>query len=331
VRVNNFDFLRLFATAIVLFSHQYTLLGLPQPTFFGVSASGGYGVMIFFSISGFLIAQSWRNDPNLVRFFSKRALRIWPALAVLVLLTTFVLGPWFTTLPIDEYLRHPKTWDYLSWLKLNVEPALPGVFETNPYPYYVNGSLWTVPVEVTCYFILSVVGLTGGLKWPRTVCISAVVLALLLWTVVVSDKILVDSLRWKGMYFLFFLYGVCFELLWSQNRNGLWVTLVVSFIGGFFAAINGQEIMALLLILPGACILIGLRATPVLRRFGRFGDISYGVYLYAFPVQQTVFLMMGNRVAINDTWLPVICITLAISFVSWHLVENPALKLKNKL
>jgi peptidoglycan/LPS O-acetylase OafA/YrhL len=330
-RANNFDFLRLLATTVVLFSHQYTMLGLPQPTFFGVSASGGYGVMIFFSMSGFLIAQSWRADPHLLRFAAKRALRIWPALAVLALLTTFALGPWLTTLSIGDYLRHPKTWDYLGWLKLSVEPALPGVFETNPYPYYVNGSLWTIPVEVTCYFALALAGLTGALKWPRVACIFAIALAVFLWIEVVSNKLLVDGLRWKGMYFLFFLSGVCFELLWSQRRSWLKAMLVFSFAVGIFAAFNGQDIMALLLILPAACILLGLQSTPVLRRFGRFGDVSYGMYLYAFPVQQTVVLLLGKEVSISNTWLPVIGITFTLSLLSWHFVEKPALQLKRKL
>src|SRR5579871_1464824 len=91
-RLNNFDHVRLFGALLVIYGHAYPLTGTVIP---GFAANGvaTIGVKIFFSISGYLVAQSWLRDPNIVRFFTRRALRIFPALIAVVLLSTFVLGP----------------------------------------------------------------------------------------------------------------------------------------------------------------------------------------------------------------------------------------------
>ena len=122
---NNIDFIRMVAALFVLYSHQHALMGLPEPSVLGAHSLGGFGVLVFFSISGFLVAQSWHADPSFYRFALKRMLRIWPGMAVAVLLAALVLGPMVSTLPVREYYAHPLIGEYLLNLRFTVRDALP--------------------------------------------------------------------------------------------------------------------------------------------------------------------------------------------------------------
>ena len=99
---NNFDFIRLVAALLVLVSHQFALQGLPEPGVQGLYSLGGLGVLVFFSISGYLVAQSWLNDPHWLRFAARRLLRIVPGLLVVMVACTFILGPVLTHLSLTE-------------------------------------------------------------------------------------------------------------------------------------------------------------------------------------------------------------------------------------
>ena len=161
---NNFDALRLAAAWSVLFSHQFPVTGTTAPDWMNVAMVGGAAVMTFFVISGYLVTLSWWNQPQFFAFAAKRSLRIWPALIVVVLLCMFILGASFTRLPSDAYLQQTGTWAYLRNIALDIQYTLPGVFSNHPIANAVNGSLWTIPIEVTCYAVLAIAGLVGLLK-----------------------------------------------------------------------------------------------------------------------------------------------------------------------
>lgn len=156
---NNLTFVRWVAALMVLYGHSFVFTGNTESLFLGIVTYGPLGVAIFFSISGFLIARSWNADPSPIRFLIKRVLRIFPALAVCITLSVFVLGPIVTTLELREYLQHPATLDYLSNVFLYITYYLPGVFENNVYPNAVNGSLWSLPVEFFMYLLLAATGM----------------------------------------------------------------------------------------------------------------------------------------------------------------------------
>ena len=153
-RNNNFNLTRMLAAGAVIVSHAYALpTGSWQEPFseYGFTL-GGLAVSAFFTLSGFLISASFERRPGLVEFGLARALRIMPALAVVTVLTALVLGPLVTSLPAGDYLRDRRTWLYvpqalsLRWLVF----SLPGVFDTLRF-HVVNGPLWTLYYEVTCY------------------------------------------------------------------------------------------------------------------------------------------------------------------------------------
>ena len=173
---NNFDFVRLVAASMVLYSHHFILAGRPEePKVFGIISFGHLAVVMFFSLSGYLVTQSWQSDPHIFRFAMRRILRIWPALAAAVIFCALILGPLVTSSPLIDYFENGGTWSYFKNLIIPRAFHLPGVFENNPYPLSVNGSLWTIPIEVLCYMVLGAAGFLGLMKkrsvWLMAICI----------------------------------------------------------------------------------------------------------------------------------------------------------------
>ena len=139
---NNFDFVRLVAASMVLYSHHFILAGRPpEPTVFGITSFGHFAVIMFFSLSGYLVTQSWQSDPHIFRFAMRRILRIWPALTAVVAFCALILGPMVTSAPLPEYFESSGTWNYFLNLTMTAVFYLPGVFEHNFYAFSVNGSL----------------------------------------------------------------------------------------------------------------------------------------------------------------------------------------------
>ncbi len=329
-RRNNFDAIRLAAALAVLWDHQHALMGLPGPKALH-NSYGGLAVAVFFAISGYLVAKSWLNDPHLLRFAWRRALRIWPGLIVTVLLSVFVLGPIATQLPAADYLRHPQTWAYLKTLYLDVQFDLPGVFADN-LSHSVNGSLWTIPIEVKCYIALAALGMFGPWKYPVS---SLIFLAGLIAysTIRHMTSANADQARsYSLQYAVVFAIGMVFahaERFWIQQpwRAVLASVLVVTALAWTTLPVwLGQ---APIWALGCAAIVIGASSWPVLRDVGRFGDCSYGAYIYAFPVQQCVLWLLGP--GFSHFWLATglsLVLTLLLAWASWHLIEQPALRLK---
>lgn len=323
---NNFDAIRILAASMVLVSHHYALTGQMEPSFFGIHSYGGLAVTIFFVISGYLVATSWQRDPCLWRFALRRFLRIWPALTAALVLTAYGLGAWVTELPLKEYLTHRATANYLQGLWMNIHFVLPGVFEHNPYPRGVNGSLWTIPLEVRCYVILGFAGLVGLLKF-RSVFLLSISLYMA-WFLARSNADLTGSIHYGRELSAFFLAGAALHVLerhWSR-RPAIWAVCI----GASFAIAwsFGWRHTALLIALPFAIIYAGTRATPYLRRAGRWGDPSYGIYLFAFPIQQLVILFTWPSLGFAATLTIALLCTTALAYASWHLLEKQALKFK---
>lgn len=324
-RQNNFDFLRILAAFLVLISHQYALNGLPEPAIFQMSL-GTFAVLIFFSVSGFLVSQSWRQDSDALRFLAKRFLRIWPGLVVVTLLAAFVLGPLVSSADVSTYFASPELKDFLRNLKVvTVRYFLPGVFETNVYPRAVNGSLWTIPLEVRCYFTLLVIGVLGLMTKRPLVLLGTLLFGLYYF------GIAPDPQNYQYHFGLYFFSGACLDLYrreWEERP------LYLLAAAGAIALVTyafGADRVALLFMIPVLTVYIGTRSTPVLNSFGRFGDISYGIYIYAFPVQQTVLWAVGKEFPFLSGLLLAAVMTILCALLSWHLVEYPALRLKRYL
>lgn len=124
---DNLSIIRLIAAIVVIYGHAFPLTGAAAPGYLG-SGIQTIAVKVFFVISGMLITDSWLRDPNAYRYMQRRLLRIVPALAVLCIVTVFILGPIITALPKDEYFRDPQTFRYLWNVLFYPIYNLPGVF-----------------------------------------------------------------------------------------------------------------------------------------------------------------------------------------------------------
>lgn len=335
-RDNNFNLVRFLAAFAVLWSHSYalTLGGAHEPwvQWLGYTPAG-IAVDVFFVASGFLVTASLLRLDSFGAFIRARALRIFPALVVMSLLLTFVLGPWFTTRPLGEYFAESETWKFLvknATVLTGVKFKLEGVFADNPMDRVVNGSLWTLPFELRCYLLLALVWWIATFAKAEplrrftqyVVIVAALLLAGFWWAHVTGYR------HWHTFrLFYFFFCGAAFWIFRAR----------VPMHGGLFAA-------SALLLLAGAAmpkyffwvypptiayIVLWLAYVPGgwLRVYNRVGDYSYGVYIYAFPVQQALIASFPDMGAMG-VFLAATAITLPLAIASWHYIEKPALARK---
>ncbi len=336
-RDNNYNLIRFLAAGAVLVSHAFPISSGPetrQPLQDTLDMGLGHlGVLIFFVISGLLITQSFDRSSTVTSFLVARALRLFPALIVVLILTVIGLGPIATTLPPDAYATAPET---LTYLPRNLSLAflqydLPGVFVDNPYPGAINGSLWTLVHEVTCYVGVLLLGLLGAIGDRRRLAVGmAAYLAFYLavslgWTPLASIPRLV-SLKDLSLPFvlggLFYVYRAYLPLSIPFAA----VLAAIVFVG--FDTPVGEELFVLSV--SYTTIVLAYRVGGVMRRYNDLGDYSYGVYIYAFPVQQTIAWQLGP----HSPYLNIILaapVTLALAILSWNLIESRALKLKTPL
>jgi peptidoglycan/LPS O-acetylase OafA/YrhL len=334
-RWNNFDFVRVLAALCVLLSHQFALNGLPEPVFLKLHSLGGVGVLIFFTISGFLVAQSWHADPHVGRFAARRLLRIWPGLAVLIVLAALVWGPLVSSLSFTEYFRHPQLPTYFNNLRFSFRDGLPLRFEGNALPTAVDGALWTIPLELKCYLALALFGIAGLLR-RRWVVPGLTVLVLTAYAIVEprGDRLVAIfdwtlENRFLVEFGLFFFAAVA---LWRLNalasgRRAMLLTAAGWTLGAAAVAAD-RPLLGLWCALPITVLAFGTASLPYLRRAGRFGDLSYGLYIYAFPVQQTLIWLLKDKLPWGAVLALTLLVTFTLAFASWHLVEKRALRLK---
>jgi peptidoglycan/LPS O-acetylase OafA/YrhL len=275
-RANNFDGLRLIAALFVLLAHTATTSGRGLWLLPGGLDWGRLGVLIFFAISGHLVAASWNRDPDPGRFLARRFRRIAPGLCVAVPVSLAVVAT------LGQY-----------------------GFPDNPL-HSLNGSLWTIEYEVACYLLL----VTLMLYAPQPFLIAAVMCAL--GAALKPEHPLSD-------FAPVFLVGATLHR-YPVLRRWSWAV-----VGLGVAVLPYRPTLAFALIVPPLVIAIGARSWPVLRSAGRLGDLSYGVYIYAWPVQQLAVSYLGADAGYFTLLSPALLIVLPLAWLSWRYVESAAL------
>jgi peptidoglycan/LPS O-acetylase OafA/YrhL len=329
-RNNNFDALRIAAAVAVILGHATDLRGSPESlaVVLGLPVSQ-LGVAVFFVISGYLITGSWERRPHLPRYLTSRVLRIIPGLALVTVMAAFVLGPIVTVLSPQAYFGSGGTYSYLRNAVLLPNYLLPGVFGDNPYPLAVNGSLWTLPAEFACYLVVPVLGrLPKRLRVPAWVLFG---LASVILTTVLHFEFFGARVQSAAAMWVFFAGGALVRLTLSTRRLRMDVAAALLIVWLAFVAISPQNgLYAAWLALPYCLLAFGTQSTPVIRRASRYGDLSYGLYLWAFPVQQTIIHYFGVLPWGTDVVI-VTLVTAVFAYASWHLVERPCMDLAQRL
>jgi peptidoglycan/LPS O-acetylase OafA/YrhL len=338
-RDNNFNLLRFIAASMVLLSHSFPLSlgpGAPEPlvSSFGITL-GGLAVDIFFITSGFLVTGSLFSR-SLTAYLWARFVRIYPALVVSVLFCVFIVGIAFTTREIVVYLADPVTLKFLaknSTLFFGVKYKLPGVFEGLPYERAVNGSLWTLPGEVKCYVYLAAAGYGIAALGRHFGKITPKAGFLGLASLSVGLDIANYFVRFSTSTFLhlfaMFFVGAAF-FIW-RDKIVVSRSLFASAMFLLLATTLHQPAfqVAYRLLLAYAVLWLALVPGGWIRNFNKAGDYSYGVYIYAFPVQQSLMALTGG-LSPTALFFASFFATLFLAVVSWHTVEKRCLRFKGK-
>lgn len=326
---NNFGFLRFFLATAVVWSHSYALAGRPSDPVWALSRQidgGSIAVDGFFVLSGFLVTQSWVQQPALRIFAVKRLLRLVPALLVATIFGAFVIGPLGTTWPFTDYISSPDPWLHFLGVPLNRYLFLTPSFVDNPYPHLLNSPLWSLRYEILCYALLALLAATWGrrlgklslalfgLSWLTFVLLPASISPL---SILVKTPRLVACFS-AGM--VLFLYRDRITIAASWAAAAALLLIATFFAGGFSSAVPWA----------GAYLLICFACWQKsrLENFCRYGDFSYGIYIFACPIQQLLLYYLSPAIPIALFFVLAYVPTVVLAALSWHFVEAPALRLK---
>lgn len=335
---NNLDFLRLFFALSVLVTHSYALTGIAENDLLSQFSHdqarfSHTGVQGFLIISGFLISKSLVRSTSFSNYYFKRALRVFPGLFITVCLTV-ILCSFLSTKPFLTYFTHYSTRDYIIYNSLlKIQYGLDGIFVNNPYPKAVNGSLWTIPYEVFFYILLSLCYfIRQRANILRALFISSFFGAVYLF-IVAAPELSKYSLPFWGLQGhhiaelgAFFLAGAIWSVFPLPSTVYRKTIILISLPILILTLYLGGYVLVQFFVLPLLIIAFGTLNNPKLSFARKFGDFSYGIYLWGFVVQQTLMHFFHlNQMQLMFISIP---ITYVLGALSWHLIEKHALRLK---
>jgi len=350
-RDNSLGIIRLVLASAVILSHAYPLSGADTEPLARISNKqetlGGVAVLGFFAISGYLIAKSGSRS-DVVQYLWHRVLRIFPAYWMALLMGAFVVGPIIWCVGGHSLLgyAHKAGGSSLAYLAANWKLTIHqfGIYDvfatTTPYGRLVggsvlNGSLWTLEYEWMCYMVVGVLLVLGVLTRARPLVILIVAALFALQVVFLANPMWLAihlpyfADQYRISLFLVFLVGSCLAVYSNSIPlndylgvlSGL-VALATLFTAGF--ALIGFPALAYFI------LWLAVRLPPPLRRVGAHNGYSYGIYVYGFLVEQVLAYFGAYQWGIYFYASCTLIITVAIAWLSWHVVEKQALKLKGR-
>lgn len=324
-RNNNLNIIRFVAAILVIFSHSFPLTGVDEPIekiLMGQIGGGGLAVSVFFFLGGFLICKSMHRLDNGKDYFKARSIRIFPPLCLVTVVITLVLGPIMTEYSVLEYFSSVQTYKYLLNCVFVLVHDLPGVFSNNIYNSTVNGVLWTLPVEFMCYigcFVAYKIGVLDRSKL-KVLCLPVFVIYSILCIVINNEFITGGILRPCIMFFAGMVCYVFRDIILMDKRI-LFVDiilLIISMVCGFFNV--G------IYVLWGYCLLYLAFGTGIkLDKFSSKHEISYGIYLTGWPIQQVICSVTDNGVKWYANFIIAAVAAIIIGYII-SLFENMYLK-----
>ncbi|TXI95918.1 MAG: acyltransferase [Burkholderiaceae bacterium] len=332
---NNFNLLRMIAAMAVLFGHCFALLRLPEPLGASLGISlGSIAVDIFFVSSGFLVGASLLQRQSIVDYLVARTLRIFPALWVMLILVVFVLGAIISQHP--DYLHDPRIfhhWWKSATLMTGIDFYLPGVFEKNPYPGVVNGSLWSMVYEISMYVVL-LLSFLCFLSFKKIMQTTFSVIAAMIFAAglcyLISDYHLFDTSQFTHLAWMF-SYGTLCYVLRDFIPLRPWIAILGVLLGALVLQLGQNAFLWFYcVLLPYLVFCFAYLPKSGLRYYNRLGDYSYGVYIYAFPIQQTL-LFFDPSLSPQTLFAVAASLTLLCAIVSWHCVEKPIMGLRPRI
>jgi peptidoglycan/LPS O-acetylase OafA/YrhL len=333
-RRNALNAFRLTGAIWVILAHSFPLTGHDGPFAAGCLRVGEVWLDGFFVVSGFLVTSSWLRHPRVRDYFIARSLRILPGLWACLVVTAFVIAPigvaiqggsaaklLLSSAPIEYILKNSAVWLF----KTDIGGTPRGI----PWSGTWDGSLWTVGWELVCYLTLAGLGVVGLLsrRWllPAAMALALSCSALLSYPISGVPTVAQNGARFA----LMFLAGA----LLHQFRNVIparWSLVVVSVVIVLVAASLLPD-YRLTAAVPLAYAVIVSGARNHNKRFWLRTDLSYGVYIYAFPIQQLLVICGLGSMNPIAFWIIATTASLPIAALSWTLLEKPAMSLKSRL
>ena len=318
---------------MVITTHCY---GLQDPLAW-IGGGSKIAMPAFFFLSGLLVAQSLDHSSSLRSFLWKRSLRLYPGACLVVLLSACVIGPLVTTLPPGTYFSHPLFFQYLrTCFLIQIYFDLPGVFEHSIIGPSVNVSLWSLSLELKLYIALA---LSTFIPKKSRIPLTAMAILLLFITGtffyssteirlkdLFSDNFVLYPYTELAVYFL--IGNLCYHF---RNRiiiRNYWLPIILlTWWPGLHSPFHD---LALFLLIPALVLFLSSSQAKWIHAITPKSDLSYGLYVWAFPIEQLVanYLYRGN---FTLRFLLILLFTTSIAFLSWNLVEKPALKLKKRI
>jgi peptidoglycan/LPS O-acetylase OafA/YrhL len=324
---NNFDFLRFALASLVIWSHCFPLSGRPMDWFYAASRQtdgGSLAVECFFVLSGFLITQSWTAQPRLGAYARKRALRILPAMIAAMAFGAFFIGPLVAGLPVSQYLSSAGPWLHFLGVLVPRFLRVPSLFVGNPVPYLLNSPLWSLRYELFCY---ALVPLLGARRVPPRL-MSTIALFVICWVYYAGhpdgDTIVSMTARLVACFSAgMVLYLLREHVPYSAPLAGVAsaVLMLTFFTFGFRQAFP----------VAGSYLLLfaAFSSRLPLHNFARYGDFSYGLFVFAYPIQQTIVWFFGPQIPLGVFFAAAFAAALIVAVLSWRLIEAPALARKH--
>ncbi|UPG86533.1 acyltransferase [Luteibacter aegosomatis] len=327
-REDNFLLLRVVAAVLVIYGHSFYLA--PHGSAKEVFTASGWGIYsgaiavdMFFVISGFMVAGSFIRQPDLWEFMKARLLRILPGYLACLLIISMVMGALFTSLPLKEYFRDPDVWAYVRknlHFSSDMRFSLPGVFATHPHDA-VNGSLWTLPAEFRMYVFVAVLGSLGILA--RRWLVASVILGLLItgiccpWNLPLHP----DWIRLGG----YFSLGILIFTFKDEIRISS-----AGLLSAIFAVYlcRGLDAYGFVFAIALCYFCFWFAYIPRLPRMDAWGDPSYAIYLWGWPIQQMFVHFFPELPSLANFALSS-CTAIIFGYLSWYLIEKPCLRLKH--
>ncbi|MDR0480088.1 MAG: acyltransferase [Burkholderiaceae bacterium] len=339
-RYRNFDAVRLYAASSVVFSHSFLIatgVEATEPLKSTGLVTGVYGVFVFFILSGFLVTESAQRSATIGIFVRNRFLRIMPALVSSTLLVGYVLCPLFATNGALAFIADQKVFirviEIITFHSDNFYfPNLafyPPLNKTDWLPGVANGVLWTIRWEVTGYLFIGLMA-TASLLKPKPqswIILLATLAALVVLSFTYGRQV---STQWISEL-LFVVPSLCCGIFMTwlvrRHRPRGWIALVL--MAGVVPATYFHvlpEVFPFLVAYP--VIWLGSAPIPLLPRFYEKTDISYGIYLYGWPVIQVLRHFVGPHLSGYELAALALPVTILVAWLSWRFIEKPALGLK---
>jgi peptidoglycan/LPS O-acetylase OafA/YrhL len=327
---NNLDLMRIILACLVIVGHSNALNGSgdywidPIEHFFEFTYSGALAVKLFFFISGLVVTNSYLSKKSPVYFIASRFFRIMPALLFVLLMTVFVFGPILTKYNVSDYWSQLN---YYAYIRHNIifysNNLLPGVFHDNLYPNIVNGSLWTLRYEVGCYIVLLVLFMLLGNKNKYYFIVPIVLITIDALLPMKFKLFFTDDYPQKYLLPMCFSYGVLFAILKDKIKIDIFLVAIPILL---FFLFKDTRYVEVIFIIASCNMLIYLASRKFVLKFKPKHDISYGIYLWGFLIQQSLFHFFGH-IFIGFHCLIAIVVSIIFGLISFVYIERPFMKI----